>query len=105
MKIRTGFVSNSSSSSFTIDLGHLTPEQREKIWDHLELAKEMDPDNKISPWGYSSFDAWEISECTCPCGLTSIHGFTYMDNFDMHWFLDAIGVNEKCIQWDEDGYR
>ena len=37
MKIRNGFVSNSSSSSFIINKENLTPNQIERIKNHIEV--------------------------------------------------------------------
>ena len=41
MKLRIGFVTNSSSSSFTIARSDLTDEQIEKIKNYFEAAKEV----------------------------------------------------------------
>lgn len=41
MKLRTGFVTNSSSSSFTIAKSNLTADQIDKIKNHIEAAKEL----------------------------------------------------------------
>ena len=30
-----------------------------------------------------------------------IRGYTSMDNFDMHKYLEKIGVNEEHINWKE----
>ena len=41
MKLRLGFVTNSSSSSFAIARSDLTDEQIEKIKNYFEVAKEV----------------------------------------------------------------
>lgn len=41
MKLRIGFITNSSSSSFTIARSDLTDEQIEKIKNYFEAAKEV----------------------------------------------------------------
>lgn len=41
MKLRIGFVTNSSSSSFTIARSDLTDKQIEKIKNYFEAAKEV----------------------------------------------------------------
>lgn len=45
MKLRTGFVTNSSSSSFTIAKSNLTADQIDKIKNHIEAAKELEMDD------------------------------------------------------------
>lgn len=42
MKLRIGFVTNSSSSSFTIAKSDLTDDQIEKIKNHIKVAKELE---------------------------------------------------------------
>jgi len=41
MKIRNGFVSNSSSSSFIIKKSEITPAQLEMIKNHIQIAKKI----------------------------------------------------------------
>jgi hypothetical protein len=89
MKIRKGFVSNSSSSSFMIEKDHLTSEQIDKIKRHSEFGEEYDEP-------YSDY-AWQITE-TNHC----LKGETSMDNFDMDSFMKKIGVDTENIFW---GYR
>jgi len=79
MKIRLGFVSNSSSSSFVVQLSKITAEQLEKILNHREVSGE--------------FDAWDLTKTK-----TEIEGTTNMDNFDMLEYLMEIGVKEEDIK-------
>lgn len=95
MKIRAGFVSNSSSASFTIPLSKITEEQLLKIVDHGEIAVELEME-------YPE-DAWEIQVHRCRGGWGWVEGFTWMDNFDMHHFFEVIGISEDVVKWHEDG--
>ena len=88
MKLRIGFVTNSSSSSFTIARSDLTDKQIEKIKNYFEAAKEV---------GMNDFDdSWDIDETNF-----GIRGFTCMDNGDMLKFLRLIGVDRDNIEWEE----
>jgi hypothetical protein len=80
MKIRIGFVSNSSSSSFVIPLHYISAFQLEQIKNHGTQADG---------------DAWGINVTE-----TTVEGSTSMDNFDMHHFLYEIGVPEARVTWD-----
>ena len=81
MKIRSGFVSNSSSASFTVRMSDLSVAQMKVIELHREEAGE---------------DAWSIyEEDGC------VHGFTRMDNFDMRDYLRHIGVDTGKVDFRE----
>lgn len=87
LKIRTDFVSNSSSSCFTIRKKYLTEKQIKAIWKHDMLGEKL---------GLEYYnDKWQIGEEN-----EFITGETILDNFDMDKFLDIIGVNPKRINWD-----
>lgn len=88
MKLRIGFVTNSSSSSFTIARSDLTDEQIEKIKNYFEAAKEVGM-NDFNDW-------WDINETNF-----NINGFTCMNNGDMLKFLRLIGVDRDNIEWEE----
>ena len=94
MKIQIDFVSNSSCASFTIPKEVLTSEQILAIKNHIEHSKNIiivhrGPAKTI----YNSpHDRWDIHE-----NKKLIEGFTTMDNFDMLWFLESIGVKKEFI--------
>ena len=87
MKYRTGFVSNSSSSSFIIQLADVTKSQVDKILNHKRVGEAMGMDD--------CDQAWDITVAG-----RVIEGYTSMDNFDMKFFLNAIGVPSSVISWE-----
>ncbi len=89
MKIRIGFVSNSSSSSFVVSKRYLSADQIDKIKKHIEYAKENFP--QIS-WADPE-QKWDIEETE-----EQIIMSTFMDNFDIEEFLLAIGIEDKHIK-------
>lgn len=94
MKVRLGFVTNSSSSSFLIAKKNLTPMQVEAIKHHIQLAARLDNDK--FGWPYE----WDIEE-----NEDFITGYTYIDNFSMIDFLDYIGVPERAVTWGENMFE
>jgi hypothetical protein len=91
MKIKLDFITNSSSASFTISKQHLTEKQILMIHSHMELGIMLA--GKTNKTLYAGrYDAWQITETD-----NTIMGDTSMDNFDMLWFLDEIGVNRDNI--------
>lgn len=93
MKIRTNFVSNSSSSSFIIKKKDLTKEQIEKIKNHIDEAYNYFSKEHIE-YNWDKGDKWEITE-----NEDEIKGETIIDNFDMEDFLNKIKVKDSVIQW------
>lgn len=89
MKIRNGFVSNSSSSSFIILKDNLTSMQ-------ISLIKN-NPQTDKHGYTVNEYDMWTITEDDF-----SIKGKTWMDNYDFSEFLTEIGVKPKYIKWGAD---
>jgi hypothetical protein len=100
MKVRNGFVSNSSSSSFVVLKESLTKIQKAMIIDHVESADFLSnqDENLKGDFQYYDTDSWRIIESD-----DWILGETSMDNFDMYSFLNYIKVNMDYVKWD-DGY-
>ncbi len=90
MKIRTGFVSNSSSSSFCIQKKHLSELQLLAIREHVKFAEMLDIPCEAE-------DQWTITDISEGKG---IEGYAFMDNYDMSTFLAKIGVKSKHIHWE-----
>lgn len=89
MKIRNGFVSNSSSSSFVIQKKYLSEHQ-------LNLIRDVDVEARRL--GLDCFEYvcdWEITETD-----DDLKGWTYMDNFQFDEFLDIIGVDMRYVKMD-----
>lgn len=95
MKVRNGFVSNSSSSSFVISIDMLTDTQIMAIWNHIQEA-----DKHCGEWDFGScddYDEWIIEQDD-----STISGYTNMDNFDMYTFLqDYLHIPENVINWGD----
>ena len=100
MKIRNGFVSNSSSASFVIKKEDLDYHQIILIKNHEIIAGMMgqasnDKYGQIGKFGFVG--AWGIYE-----DMHEIRGTTTMDNFNMFEFLKAIGIPEDKIEYSSD---
>ena len=92
MKIRTGFVSNSSSSSFIVLKKNLTANILNKITKHIEFAEKVLQDDFPS-WGSNEEDRWHITEHIDILVLR-----TQMDNFPMRTFLQKLEVPPEDIE-------
>ncbi len=94
MKIRNGFVSNSSSSSFVIPKDKLTDIQILSIYNHIEEAEKHQVYYDF--YGVYEDNAWSISE-----NEFYITGYCSMDNFSMGRFLiDYLKIDRDIIKWD-----
>lgn len=102
MKIRSGYVSNSSSSSFIILLEDITDEQKQMIYDHIRIGMEVD--NNLKQKGlepiYEWYEEWNLKEDDF-----SLWAYTFMDNFQLKDFIawEVKIPYEKMIPFG-DGY-
>jgi len=94
MKIRNGFVSNSSSSSFVINKKNLRNSQINNIFNHIEFGKKM----KFTEYPDVDYHCEEGDSWKCLDNGDTIEVYTMMDNFDMYDFLIRIGVDEDDIE-------
>ncbi len=87
MKIRNGFVSNSSASSFIIPLDKITDEQKQMIYNHIMIGQEID--KKLIAKGkepfYEYYEDWNIKEDDF-----AIWCSTSMANFDLKTFVRKV---------------
>ena len=118
MKIRSGFVSNSSSSSFIIKKENLSEAQIGCIFNHtyvmrceklkmyndevcskcdLRIKCELKSKDSSQETEYGWGDKWNIED-----NNGNIEGTTFMDNFDMSLFLKNIGVKGEHVKWSSD---
>jgi hypothetical protein len=95
MKVRAGFVSNSSSSSFVIRREFLTTAQMECIKDHKEMSRRLCDQGTFKDY-CGDDEEWDISE-----DEFVLTGNTWMDNFDMAAFMQHIGVDMSKVEWDD----
>lgn len=91
MKIRTDFVTNSSSSSFVICKRVLDKDQIQAIHEHVEMMEKLgltrEPD-------YAN--PWEIKESE-----HFISGYTWMDNLSIYRLFELIDIPDRFVDWDD----
>lgn len=76
MKIRSGFVSNSSSSSFVVALTVLSEDEKQKILDYVPFSNDESADEYRDHWSIRVDKERGV-----------IYGFTTMDNGDLSKYL------------------
>jgi hypothetical protein len=94
MKVRIGFVSNSSSCSFTLLKTGLSEAQMNKVRNHDKFYKLIPGWERTHPWlGKPKCNVkWDIKE-----GEDFFQCFTCIDNFPLVEFLHEIGVPDENI--------
>ena len=90
MKYKIGFISNSSSSSFVIDINNITLKQYWRLINYSQAAPKIEL--KCDKWDMG----WIIT-----LSERSVVGSTSMDDFDMYAFLCKIGIPNDSIEWND----
>ncbi|MFW5752184.1 MAG: hypothetical protein ACOCW8_02480 [bacterium] len=104
MKIRRGFVSNSSSMSFVISLKDVTDDQVNKILNHVSHASQMlesgELDSSFRPRGRGEFGGF-FTPWSITCYEEYITGTSDLNNnFNMHDFFEKIGIDMDKVTFD-----
>ena len=103
MKIRSGFVSNSSSASFIIKRRKVSEDQIEKILSYTECGKQdkcKDPEKRCDGCSEDIFEdndeGWDID-----IDDDFVKGDTIMANFNMiNYLVDVVKIPLKDISFE-----
>lgn len=97
MKIRKSFVTNSSSSSFVIDLSELTPYTVEVFKNPKLVEDQLIPTCDMTREEYmEEANKWDIREED-----GKLYGYTTMDNFDYSQLFYICGLDWDSHKSDE----
>ena len=94
MKKRLGFVSNSSSASFVLNMRALAKFQIDAVLDCVEYAE------KLLRWKKDDcYEGWTIEMSK---EKNTIEGWTHMDNFEMDEFFEKLGIPASEYEYEGD---
>lgn len=100
MRLRAGFVANSSSCGFIIPLAWITPEQLEKVQEMLTDNWETE---RCKKWGLphralcTDVDCWLVWITTKGDGRDCLCGSTDMDNGELAKAFERIGITKEMV--------
>lgn len=101
MKIRTDFVTNSSSSSFIVLRKYVSDAQLELIKNHAPIIAQRG--HKIPGLEYThSRDMWDIRIETNDDGEEIVVGYTCMDNWGFEHYLAWVGLDMSLVKYVND---
>ena len=101
MKKRIGFVSNSSSSSFLIDISTLNDKKKDLFFNHIDHAVKLGKYDKINDWYesdyglYNTYDSWKINQFKSS-DFNIYIASTLVNNFDLDYFLEDNDIDIIC---------